>query len=124
MQGMSKNTRTVVALSCLGIYPLESYIDKRKLLFLGQLCRTDTSMRICVLFLQRLTKYLNNPSTTFGFVPDLYRLVGKYNLKNFPTRTPVPPHSPIMQHGDGTSIKPHMPTLRTITLRTQTVKVG
>jgi len=36
-----------------------------------------------VLFLQRLTKYLNNPSSTFGFVPDIYRLLGKYNLKIF-----------------------------------------
>ena len=77
---MSKNTRTDVALSCLGIYPLESYIDKTKLLFLGQLCRTNPSKRICVLFLQGLTKYLNNPSTTFGFLPDIWKLQFEKNF--------------------------------------------
>jgi len=25
---------------------------------------------------------MNSPSTTFGFLPDVYRILGKYNLKH------------------------------------------
>jgi len=80
MQNMPTNTRTDVALSCIAVYPIETFIDRRKLLFLGQLCHTDPGKRISILFLQRLVKFMNSPSTTFGFLPDVYIILEKYSL--------------------------------------------
>jgi len=80
MQNMLTNTRTEVALSCIAVYPIETYIDRRTLLFLGQLCHTDPGKPISILFLQRLVKFMNSPSSTFGFLPDVYRILGKYNI--------------------------------------------
>jgi hypothetical protein len=41
MQSMPKSTRTDIAWSCIGLYPIKYEIDKRKLLFFGQLCYLD-----------------------------------------------------------------------------------
>jgi len=58
------------------------HIDRRKLLFLGRLCHTDPGKWKSTLFLQKLVKFMNSHSTTFGFLPDVYRILGKYSLKH------------------------------------------
>ncbi|XP_052777961.1 uncharacterized protein LOC128215299 [Mya arenaria] len=81
IQSMPRHTRSDITLSCLAVYPLETYIDKRKLLFFGQLCRTNSDKNLKRLFIYRLFSFINSPSDQIGFVPDLYRLFCKYSLK-------------------------------------------
>jgi hypothetical protein len=83
MQSMPQSTRTDVALSCIGIFPVENEIDKRKLLFFGQLCQLDTNKKAKIVFVTRLIKFMNSPRKQRGFIPDIYRIFGKYHLTSF-----------------------------------------
>jgi hypothetical protein len=80
MQSMHQCTRTDIALSCIGILPIEFEIDKRKLLLFGQLCHLDTDKRIKTIFVSRLFHFLMEPRKARGFIPDIYRIFGKYKL--------------------------------------------
>ncbi len=82
MQSMGRYTRTDIALSFIGLLPIEYEIDKRKLLLLGQLCNMDYAKRVKRIFASRLVKYINEPSKIIGVMPDIYRICGKYNLTN------------------------------------------
>ena len=72
-----------MALSFLGIYPLECFIDKRKLQFFGQLCRLECIKTIKDVFVYRLYSFLSEPQKIIGFIPDVYRILRKYRLENF-----------------------------------------
>jgi hypothetical protein len=85
MQAMPKHTSTSIALHCLAIDNIETMIDKRKLLFFGQLCNAKDSLRIKDIFVNRLLQYMNKPRASIGFMPDLYRIFGKYKLTHFLT---------------------------------------
>jgi hypothetical protein len=80
MQSMHQSTRTDVALSSMGILPIEFEIDKRKLLLFGQLCNLDTRKRIKTLFISRLFQFMIKPRKAQGFISDLYRIFGKYHI--------------------------------------------
>lgn len=80
IQGIPRNTSNVVALSCIGIMPLELYIDKRKLLLFSQLCILDANKGIKRMFTSRLVHFMQRPSKISGFMPDIYRILGKYGL--------------------------------------------
>ena len=80
MQSIPKDTRTVIALCCIGSLSIETEIDKRKLIFFGQLCNLPPDYRVKEVFVYRLMHYLNNPSSVTGFFPDLQRILGKYQL--------------------------------------------
>ena len=80
MQGFGIRTRTDIALGLLGVFPLESEIDFKKLNLLGQLCRSDTKCWITPVFHIRLESYLNNRNKQIGFFCDITRLLEKYGL--------------------------------------------
>ena len=80
MQSLSKQTRSAVALALIGLTQIEYEIDKRKLLLFGQLCSINKSVRFQTLFVHRLTQYMSYPRKTQGFMPDIYRILGKYKL--------------------------------------------
>lgn len=82
MQQMHQCTRTDVALSCLGLLPIECEIDKRKLIFFGQLCNLNTEKRVKSIFVARLYQYLMNPRKSTGFISDIVVILGKYDLLN------------------------------------------
>ncbi len=42
----------------------------------------DYAKRVKRIFASRLVKYINEPSKIIGFMPDIYRICGKYNLTN------------------------------------------
>jgi hypothetical protein len=69
IQGVPYGTRTDIALSCLGIYLISYLIDIRKLIFLSQLCHTDSNMRFKHFFVNRLTSYYARPAKSKGFSP-------------------------------------------------------
>jgi len=59
---------------------IESIIDYRKLQFYGQLCRLPFQYLARNMFHQWLLRYINNDRRCLGFIPDIYRLIRKYNL--------------------------------------------
>ena len=60
VQSIPKRSRTVITLSLLGAKPIEYEIDKRKLIFLGQLCRHSVDHLSRDIFDFRLVKFVNN----------------------------------------------------------------
>ena len=67
-------------MALIGLTRIEYEIDKRKLLLFGQLCSLNKSLRFQTLFVHRLTQYMSYPRKTQGFMQDIYRILGKYNL--------------------------------------------
>ena len=80
IQSIPRLSRTDIVLSSLGMLPMEAEIDKRKLVFFGQLCRLDTNTTVKKMFANRLCEYNNCPIRVKGFIPDLVRIVSKYSL--------------------------------------------
>ena len=83
MQFLPKSTSTDVALALFGFNSLETEIDYRKLIFLGQLCRLTGDHRVKTVFLHRLIHYNETPAKMIGFFPDIYRILTKYALTRF-----------------------------------------
>ena len=96
IQGVSRSTRTCVALSLIGSTSLEYEVQKRKGILFGQLCRLDTFFAVKRLFLYRLASKLIFNDTKYGFVHDVCQLLSKHELEhlivdfmntgNFPTK--------------------------------------
>lgn len=84
MQGFHRRTRSDVACGMLGCLSIESIIDKRKLIFLGSLCRLSANFTAKSVFLFSLYRHVLFPRpNSIGFVPDLLRILEKYNLGKF-----------------------------------------
>ena len=81
MQSLNLRTRTDVALSLLGIFPIEIDIDFRKITLFGPYCRLNSNIWVKTVFLNRLTSYISKCNhRQEGFVPDVVRLLEKYQL--------------------------------------------
>ena len=81
MQSLGMQTRTDAALSLMGIFPLETEIDFRKLTLFGQFCRTITCTWVKRVFLFRLLSYMTYPyNGQHGFIPDVIKLLEKYQM--------------------------------------------
>ena len=80
IQSVSKYTKTYIALSMLGCLPIEAEINKRKLIFLGQLCRLDPKFHAKRVFVNRIYDFKNNPSKVEGFVADIHTICKKYDI--------------------------------------------
>ncbi|XP_052811156.1 uncharacterized protein LOC128238888 [Mya arenaria] len=85
IQGVPKESRTDIALSCLGIQPIQNFIDSKKLAFLCQLCHADPNMKIKKVFVNRLLSFISQPIKAQGFIPDIYSILGKYELTSYLT---------------------------------------
>ncbi|MES9882637.1 MAG: reverse transcriptase family protein [Sedimenticola sp.] len=83
IQSFPKQTRSDCALGMLGISSLESYMDAQKLNFYGMLCRCDNTYLVKYLFTHRLYQFLiSSCSVQYGYIPDLFRVLQKYNLSD------------------------------------------
>jgi exonuclease III len=81
LQGLPKRTRSDIALGLLGLGPLESYIHKRKLTFLGALCNLKRDCVVKRLFLMRLFESdFCTPQAMGGFIPDVWNILRAYGL--------------------------------------------
>ena len=80
IQSMLRNTSSNLALCALNLLPIETVIDQRKLVFLGQLCRLPNTNLAKLVFNQKLIRFLNYDSQMNGFIPDMYRILQKYGL--------------------------------------------
>ena len=97
MQSLPRATNTNMAINCIGALDIQTYIDKRKLILFGQLCRLNSNKRVKNMFAQRLCSFMLRPARARGFVPDIYRILGKYGLSHIMTdyieRASFPPYS-------------------------------
>ena len=73
-------TRSDVALGLLAIFPIEVEIDVRKQILFGQLCRLNLNCWVKTMFLYRLTSFNINPNKQTGFIVEIHRILGKYQL--------------------------------------------
>ena len=80
MQGLHRRTRTDISLSLVGSHSLEAEIDSRKLQLFGQFCRLRINHWLRHVFINRLTAFFVNGASQTGFIPDVVRLLEKYNL--------------------------------------------
>ncbi|KAH3693536.1 uncharacterized protein LOC127862565 [Dreissena polymorpha] len=82
MQQFHSLTNTDFALASINVNSIENIIDRKKLVFFGQLCRLPNQYLAKQVFINRLVRYLNNDKQTKGFVPEIYRLLYKYQLQS------------------------------------------
>ena len=81
IQGMSKLTRTDVALSMLQMTDMLTIIDRRKLILFGRLCRLKTDNIIKVVLLKRLCNFYSNTDTANqGYFNGISKVLKKYDL--------------------------------------------
>lgn len=80
MQHLSQFTNNALTHSLIDVDNIETIIDYRKLIFFGQLCRLPPSCLAKQIFHQRLLRYLSNDRQRSGFIPDIYRILQKYNF--------------------------------------------
>ncbi len=82
-QGLPRSTRTDVCNALVGWRSLEAEIDKRKLLLWGQLCNQRAQFLPRKVLTTRLALYNHRCATTaLGFIPDIHRILIKYNLED------------------------------------------
>ncbi len=82
IQNLNMHTSTDFALVTLNMTSIETIIDYKKLQFLGQLCNLPCKFLAKSVFTHRLVRFLNMHKQHAGSVPDIYRLLQKYNLAN------------------------------------------
>ena len=84
IQNLPVYTKTDVCLGLAGVSPIESDIDYRKLLFLGQICRAPSLHACKKLFNYRLFSFfISDNSLKLGFIPDIVRILLKYSLEDY-----------------------------------------
>ena len=64
-------SRTDIALGLLGSNPIIAEIDKKKLIFLGQLCPFPPEVIHKQIFNKRLLSVFHTPGVKYGFVSDI-----------------------------------------------------
>ena len=84
----TKNTRSTMCQTLLGVGSLLSEIDKRKLMFFHKITLLSEDSLSKQIFLRRLFLYqhrISNSNTVnqYGFIPDLDRILTKYRLKHY-----------------------------------------
>ena len=83
MQSFHPNTSTDFTLLSIGANSIETMIDHKKLQFLGQLCRLPNKYLAKSFFNNRLIFYSNGDKQSRGFLPDIHRILHKYDLVMF-----------------------------------------
>ena len=82
-QKLPNRTRSDMCESMVGLHPITCEIEKRKLYFLGKLCIMDSNFLPKKIFLFRLFTCIFDSVGRFGFIPDIFYILQKYNLSEF-----------------------------------------
>jgi len=80
---LSSYCDTTFTLTTMDMESAEELMDFYKLQFLGQLCRLSPNFLAKQVFVQRLIRHISYGDVMFGFIPDICRLVEKYELWHF-----------------------------------------
>ena len=84
IQHFPKQARTDKVLSMLGMYTMQGYIDKAKLMFFGRLCHTSNETLSKKVFLIRLCSHFYKcVEKQLGYIQDLCFILHKYDLFEF-----------------------------------------
>jgi hypothetical protein len=83
IQQFPKRTATVIALSMMGVTSIEGQINRKKLIFLGRLCRLNSKYASKRVFLMRLCTYLWMPGEMKGFIPEITNILSMYQLNSY-----------------------------------------
>jgi hypothetical protein len=84
LQGLAPTTATAGALGTVGLWSITGFIDKKKLLFLGTLCRSSPSQLHKKIFVYRLFSFIYyNELSSVGYVADIVEVLGKYELYHY-----------------------------------------
>ena len=83
MQQFVKSTSTYFSLSCLNLVTIETFIDFKTLLLLGQLCRLLCRHLSQSVFVHRLVRFMNGDKHCVWFISDIYKLLYKYQLVGY-----------------------------------------
>ena len=84
LQGLSITIRTEGALGAIGLWTAVGYIDKMKLFFLGNLCRSSSDYLHKKIFIRRLcSNVYREADASISFVPDIIALLKQYNLYTY-----------------------------------------
>ena len=86
MQGFLPGTSGSASRGLLGLLTIEAEIDRRKLYFLGRLILMSYGIACRRIFLVRLTRWKwNSTNKMKGFLPDIVRILHKYDLMDILT---------------------------------------
>ena len=81
IQGLPVRTRSDIAESMIGLYRIDSEIEKQKLMFLHKLLCLPVYCITKEIFVSKYLMYLNyQRSVKLVFIPDICRIIAKYNL--------------------------------------------
>ena len=84
VMNLPQRYRSDICESLFDVLPIDSEIDARKLLFFGRLCRLKYDTLPKEIFLTRLFSYTDNLARTqYGFIPDIVRILHKYDLSPY-----------------------------------------
>ena len=98
VQNLQTQTRSDMCESLLGLYPIMTYIDIRKLFFLQKLCSLGVDCLTNQIFLTRLFSYFNDcHRKQFGFIPDIINILYKYELHGYLIDFLLDGHFPLKQ---------------------------
>lgn len=78
---LPKSCRSDICESFFGVLPIEAEIDRRKLLFLGRLCRLHSTTLTKKIIAIRLYSFIYNlAQKQKGFIPEIFDIIQKYEL--------------------------------------------
>ena len=81
IQGLAPLARSVAAIGSIGLWTIEGYINKAKLLFLHKLITSPPTPTHQILFIKRLFNYIYGAvEKPGGFIPDIVGILVKYDL--------------------------------------------
>ena len=97
-QGLCSTTRSEAATGNLGLWTIEGYIDKSKLLFLQKLVVSSPDSIHKKIFIQRLFRFLNKVSSDMqGYNVHIFQVFQKYHLEDYLTIYVESGHFPVEQ---------------------------
>ena len=77
-------SRSEAVIGNLGLWTVECYIDKKKLLFLQKLIYSETNTVHKQIIIKRILNNLNGTvDHRQGYVPDILKILDKYNFKSY-----------------------------------------
>ncbi|CAG2242874.1 unnamed protein product [Mytilus edulis] len=85
IQGLPRRTRSDMCLPMIGWFSIESYVDEKKLLFLGRICNLPCESVSFRILIRRVNdfKYNDGSHSNLGFTVDIINILRKYELSTY-----------------------------------------
>lgn len=85
IQGLPRRTRSDMCLPMIGWFSIESYVDEKKLYFLGRICNLPCESISFRILIRRVNdfKYNDGSYSNLGFTVDIINILRKYELSSY-----------------------------------------